>query len=201
MNSKNKNIFIASLLALIALSGGYYFLNKHKELSSTSQSQNTINIHEPVGTISTTRSGITSYVNKNMGLTFEFPQDWHLGVNTLGDASGYGYLQLFNYDEKTADGKSIFPKGHNKIEASVTLNDKYTASSDYPAKSVNEQEIKVGAQKVSQIDVELLGGQKMRGYIIPLMGVDKKFLSVFIYGDPANFHVLDELVQSIEWTQ
>ncbi len=160
--------------------------------------QYTVNTNEPVGTISTTTSGQTSYVNKNMGLTFEFPQDWHLGMNTLGDASGHGYLQLFNYDEHQADGKSVFSEGHNKIEAGISSEDTYGTSSDYPEKSRVTKKITVSGQPATLVDIEL-GGQNIRNYSIELPSSSGKLFSISIYGDPKNFEVLDNLIKSFKW--
>ncbi len=202
MNSKYNNICVIFFFALIGLFAlGYYCLNKQKILPVAVQPQNASNFNEPAGAISTTSSGQLVYENKNLGLQFEFPPDWHLSKNTLGDASGHGYLQLFNYDEHQTDKKNVFSKGANKIEISISLNNTYTPSSDYPANSVHEQQVRIGGQEITRVDVELFGGQKMRIYFIPITADTIKFLNLVIFGDDANFSVLDNLVQGVQWSQ
>lgn len=150
-----------------------------------------------VGDISTSTSGMMLYRNNQLGLAFEYPQGWRVSSNSLG----YGMLQLFSYDVANADGKSVFPKGDNKIEAVIVNDPIITTSSDYPEKSRETTPVSVVGQRADKTTVTLQGGEKSLIYIIPLPSQSGKFLRIVIYGDPANFSILDDLVQSIQWVQ
>lgn len=163
---------------------------------ASKKDQNPIKINtgnQTTGTVSTTTDAQMVYENKNLGLQFNFPLGWHAGVNTLGDSSGYGYLQLFNYDETKASG-SVFPEGENKIEIAITDENTIATSSDYPEQSRKTNQVQIAGKTATQFDIILSGSQKYRAYIIPFQS---RFLRMVIYGDPANFYLLDNIVKSI----
>ncbi|MBI2120936.1 MAG: hypothetical protein HYT94_04920 [Parcubacteria group bacterium] len=195
----NKTIIIVAVVIFLAI---IVFLVKPKNntaipVPSPNTATNTVKTGDFVGSISEGTDDHLLYSNEKIGLTFAFPKNWRVGDNSLGN----GYLQLFNYDVSQATGKSVFPAGHNKIEAIVGTSNRYEQSSDYPAKSVNEQQIEIDGQNVTRTDVELAGGEKERIYYILIPTDPEKFLSVVIFGDVSNFSVLDDLVKSIRWTK
>lgn len=155
-----------------------------------------VNLPKDTGTVSTSTKGVLLYTNEKVGVSFLFPQGWHLGNNLLGN----GLLQLLNYDVGNYSGKGFSPNGEiNKIEAVIDTSNKYEQSSDYPAKSVKEQQVEIAGQKATRTDVELVGGEKERIYYIPMPSTPEKFLSIVIFGDISNFYMLDNLVKSIQW--
>lgn len=149
-----------------------------------------------VGNISAGIDDQMLYSNEKIGLTFAFPKNWHVGNNALGAGS----LQLLNYDTSNPPSKNFTADGKiNKIEVVIDMSNKYEQSSDYPAKSINEQQVEIAGQKATRTDVELARGEKERIYYIPIPLTPKKFLSIVIFGDTSNFYVLDDLVKSIQW--
>jgi len=117
-----------------------------------------------------------------------------MGNNDLGRGS----LQFFNYDESKSS-KSVFSTGTNKIEAVVVTTSPYVPSSDYPEKTHSVTEVTIAGRKAYRVEVELVGGERMLGYLIPLQNTNGKSLAITIYGDPANFYVLGNLLNSFEW--
>ena len=114
---------------------------------------------------------------------------------------GYGTFQLFKYAnllESRDDGFS--GEGSiNKIEAGISASNSYGTSTDYPEKERITKEVVVAGQPAIRFEVELSGGQKILSYSILLPTMIDKYLSIVIYGDSSNFHILDEIVKSIEW--
>lgn len=211
---KTKNIaIIAAVAVLIILALAWKFNlftqvptppNQAVPVNSTSSqnppANNTVNVNGHAGIVSTSTNGKPLYTNSKVGLKFVFPQGWHVGNDFLG----YGSLQLFNYDETKAPGKGGFPsdEGINKIEAIVTDNSvSDSATPDYPEKSRKTTQANVAGQTATLEDIEFVSQGKIRTYYVPLSNTQGKFLSITIFGDPSNFQVLDEIVQSIEWTK
>jgi hypothetical protein len=58
-------------------------------------------------------------------------------------------------------------------------------------------DVEVTGSNCSRFEVELVGGEKILSYGIPLGETEGKYLNISIYGDPSNFSVLDTLVKSI----
>lgn len=146
-----------------------------------------------VGIIATTTANTMLYTSKKYNFQLIYPQGWNVGDNHLG----YGTFQLFNYDLSQALGKSFFPKGHNKIEAVISTSDLDEISDIYSEKKRVEKEVVVAGQKATRVEVELLGGEKILIYIISLPTTSSQYLNISIYGDSSNFHVLDEMVESL----
>ncbi|OHA17560.1 MAG: hypothetical protein A3H57_00775 [Candidatus Taylorbacteria bacterium RIFCSPLOWO2_02_FULL_43_11] len=153
-----------------------------------------LNLDEYLGKISSNDEVLNVYTNNKFGFTFTYPKEWHVGDNHLG----YGTFQLFNYDESNASG-SVFAKGWNKIEAGIVSNSDYGSSDEYPEKSRKEIPMEVRGQPSTTTEVTLIGGEKIYSYSILLPSVPDSHLSIAMYGDPLNFYVLDELVQSMTW--
>lgn len=198
-----KNIFI--IVGLVAIGVLVWTFSVRNNNFPSVENRPPINIEEtPSGTVATTTGGNMLYRNEKLGVQFTFPSNWHLGTNTIGNVSGHGYMQLFNYNENQAVGKSIFPEGYNKIEAVVGERSFFSEepSSDYPEQSRNTEEVVIAKQKATKVDITLMGGQKIRTYNVPLPNpVGDYILKINIYGDPDNFYVLDQLVNSIEWLE
>ena len=133
------------------------------------------------------------YENNQLGLKFYFPSAWHLAKDTLGDSSQHGYLQLFNYDEGSVNGKG-FQSLQNKIELTITNNYSVATSSDYPEKTRVETNFLIKGITATSTDVTLSDQQSYRVITIPMKSA---FLKAVVYGDPKNFEVLNVLIKSI----
>lgn len=149
------------------------------------------------GTVSTSTDGQLIYSNSTLGLSFTFPQDWHLGSNILG----YGTLQLFNYNEQVAEPKDTFPPDSrtNKIEAVITSDTSFT-NNEYPERARDAMQMVINGQELTRQDVEFAYGGKVRAYFIPVPFKPGKVLSMVIFGDPGNFYVLDNIVKGLRWS-
>ncbi len=193
MKIKNTIVVIVILIVVILLMWKFYSPTKSPYSENI---PNPINMNEYAGTISTTTSGQLLYTNSKVALKFSFPQGWHLGSNTLG----YGALQLFNYDENIASSKDGFDPNTktNKIEAMISSENSYT-NTEYPEKTRERKEIRINNQKIIRENIEFEYGAKLRFYSIPVPNENGKFLSIVIYGNSANFYILDDLVKSLEW--
>lgn len=193
MNQTKKNKIILFLLIIIILFGGGYLLWNIQNKSNNSAQE------EPSNTEQISKESKNTYTDEKYGFRFVYPQGWRIGDNRID----YGTLQLFNYSAAQASGKGGFPGdgGMNKIEAAISANNAYGSSDDYPEKSRTTAEVTVAGQKATRTEVELAGGEKMIFYAVPLPKHPGKFFGVTIYGDPSNFHVLDEIIASIEWLQ
>lgn len=181
-------IIIVSFLSIIMFG---LWLAKGREAIPV---QDDSNISSPSG-FATSTQGLRVYKNTALGLKFEYPAGWYVDSDHLGQ----GTLQLFNYDVAAADGKSIFPKGSNKIEAIITDDSNIVTSSDYPEKSRQTTAVEVAGKQATRIHI-LLEGSQMLVYVIPIASQKSVYLRMIIYGDPHNFSVLDDVVKSIEWT-
>ena len=146
---------------------------------------------EYAGTIVATSDGRNVYTSNKLGIRFTYPHGWRIGDNALG----YGTFQLFNYDESVE--RPGFTDGMNKIEAVVIPSNPYEISGEYPEKSRAVTQIQAAGQRVTQYDERLEFGS-IRGYLMRLPTVPGKFFAITIYGDPANFHTLDEIIKSVE---
>lgn len=202
MNLQNKRNTIVLILVVLLVSSvvWYFLLPTKKELANTTLPDKAVIsqipiIDEYVGLISATTDGQNIYTSNKYGIKFTYPQGWRVGDNHLG----YGTFQLFNYDVSQAGGKSLFPKGQNKIEASILSNNIYGTSTDYPEKGRVVKQVLVAGQVATRFDIELVGGEKILSYIVSLPSTSEKYFSINMYGDPLNFHILDEVVGSITW--
>lgn len=185
-NITMKKILIFLIVAVVI--GGIYFIfadsNVPANSSLDSNSQNEIS----------TAGGV--YTSEEYGFRFSYPDDWYMGNGDLER----GTLQFFNYDKSKASG-AVFSAGTNKIEAIVVAVSPYEPSSDYPEKTHMTTKTVVGGREASRIEVELVGGEKMLGYLIPLANTNGKFLAIAIYGDPLNFRILEDIVTGFGWME
>lgn len=188
MNTKKLIIFVIVVAVII---WGLSLVSGKKDTQPITNTDD-----QTTGIVSTTTNAKMTYENKNLGITFNFPVGWHLGKNTLGDSSGYGYLQLFNYDETQTSGGSVFADGTNKIEIVITNDNHIATSSDYVEQNRETTQVQVAGKTATRFDITLAGNQKYRTYMIPLK---ERFLSMTIYGDPNNFNILDEIIKSVSF--
>ncbi|HVS79817.1 MAG TPA: hypothetical protein VHF05_02470 [Candidatus Paceibacterota bacterium] len=146
------------------------------------------------GTVTSTTNGQFIYRNDKIGIQFVFPAGWHIGSDSLNN----GTLQLFNYDERMP--RKGFSQGMNKIEADINTHNVYF-NTEYPEKASSTKQITVAGQKSVQEDLELATGLKIRAYFIPMPSQPDLYFGIAVYGDPSNFYVLDNLVQSLSWVK
>jgi hypothetical protein len=185
-----KNLIILAIAAVLVVFG-IIFIGSKQNPDSIKITDNRV-----TGIVSTSTDGKMLYANKDLGMRFNYPIGWHLGENTLGDSSGHGYLQLYNYDETQVSGGSVFEQGTNKIEIVLVDNSEMATSSDYVEQDRKTAQVEIAGKSSIRYDITLLGNQKYRTYIIPYKD---KFLSMTIYGDSRNFSVLDQVVQSLSF--
>jgi hypothetical protein len=147
------------------------------------------------GTISTTTDGYLLYTDNKAGFKFRFPQGWHIGSG----ARGHGDFQLYNYDE-TLHVKDRFAADAriNKISGGIGSSSSFV-NDEYPEKARRVENVEINNQKAIREDIELIGGERFRLYFMPVPSEEDRFLSMSIAGDPTNFHVLDQIAQSLEW--
>jgi hypothetical protein len=211
MNTQKTKVLASLIIVAMVVGAGWYFLKGRGENKITNQNivpspsaantvlnanGNTVNLNDYVGTISTSTDGQKSlYTSVKYGLRFSYPIEWRVGDNHLG----YGTFQLFNYEESIAN--KHFSEGQNKIEIVIGTDDFLKPSSDYPQKTNQSKQIKIDGHIITRHDIELVDGEKYRTYALALPRGPSTFLFLTIYGDPSNFSVLDEIVQSIEWTK
>lgn len=207
IKSKYQLVFLVfSLMAILGWLG--VFLVKRDTSSNIKQSDHvpktsngskledaTKDNTEYVGIISPSATNKQSeYLNKKYGFSFMFPSSWQIGDNHLGA----GTFQIFNYIPR--DGKDSFSgENTNKIEATIAYTQEISLSDDYPSTKISTTTLNIAGQGSLVIDYQLVGGQRIHSYSIPLPNTKDNFLVISIYGDKSNFHVLDELVKSIQW--
>ena len=205
MNLQNKRNTIVLILAVLLMPSvvWYFLFHTKKELVNSTLPDKTVISQIPVetdedeyvGLISANMDNQNIYTSDKYGIKFTYPKEWRVGDNHLG----YGTFQLFNYDVSQAGGKSLFPKGQNKIEASIVSTNIYGASTDYPETRRVIKQVLVAGQTATRFEIELTGGEKILSYIVSLPVTSDKYFSINMYGDPLNFHILDEVVGSIVW--
>lgn len=198
------NIKVTSVVFLIvAIIAGILIFFKESLLNSsvpqpiatTSPSQSA---DQYVGEISTTTSGQNVYTSTKYGFQFTYPIEWHVEDNIPG------YVQLSNSNRPDLGQTRGFAKGENKIEVSIINGSDSSAklfseTPDYPIKSRESISLNLAGATVPGVNVELVRGDNVRIFVVPLLHMPEKSLMIVIYGDPSNFHVLNDLVKSITW--
>lgn len=139
-----------------------------------------------VGIIASSTTGFNSYTSNKYHFSFNFPADWRLGDNNIG----WGTLQIENYDSSLYGGEG-WPPGINKIEA-VILTDPGTYFAIPNDKGT--QVTIAGQNALRNFDA----GDGILSYVIPLPKVSGKYLGISMYGDPANYSVLDDLLKTLK---
>jgi hypothetical protein len=163
----------------------------------SSPASTTPDLSEYAGVIATSTSGMSTYTSSKYGFRLSYPQSWSVVANRLGNYDTF-LLRNYQYD---SDQKG-FGVGQNEIQiAIVNSGSPYEPVSDYPEKHRDVKEIVIKDRLGTRYNIELIGGENSRGYLFPLSSTPGKFVAITTKGDPTNFHVLDELVQGIEWTQ
>ncbi|MDO8604419.1 MAG: hypothetical protein Q7K40_03420 [bacterium] len=147
------------------------------------------------GVITEGSKGYNTYTSKKYGIQFSYPEKWRVGDNHLG----YGTFQLFNFFNQE---EGAMRAGKNKIE--IYLNPIYAYNkpdtADIDTKILTKKIIISGQLALrSEIEFSYGDGTSMISYEILIPTIPDKYLGMSMYGDPANFHILDEMVKTIKW--
>lgn len=188
-----KNInetLLCTVILLTIISGGYFLLKNKSNVNDSAVEQ----LSEMEKSNIYTLQEQNLYKNETYGFSFNYPQDWHIGIDNLGR----GPVQFFNYEE-TNEREVLFSSGRNKIEAVIVKNNPFKESNDYPEKLHVEIEASIAGRKATRTEIELIGGEKMLGYLVPLPNDENKSLAITIYGDPDNFYILENIIDNFEW--
>jgi len=184
MMKKNKIILSLIIIILILI---FSFLNFNKESIDDNEiiisNEDQLNIEK-----------INTYSNDQYNFSFSYPTTWIIKSDNLGK----GALQLLNYDDSKSSNS--FSEGENKIEFVIIDQLNIDDSSDYPEKNKTVADVRITNQDSKKINIELTNGEKIISYYIPIPQ-QNKYLYVSIYGDIRNFDVLDEVVNSIQWSK
>lgn len=153
------------------------------------------NVNDHVGTISRGANGWSVYTNLEYNLRFRYPEGWYVGDTRLGE----GTFQLYSYDNQKAESEGFPPSDStNKIEVGIDSDATYI-NTEYQEKSRVTEKLNIAGQAAIREDIEVEYVGKIRVYFIRLPNDEQEYLGLVIYGDPSNFYVLDEIVQSLEW--
>jgi hypothetical protein len=193
-NNKNQIELVLSVIFFMAIGFVWYLIFSNKK-EDTTISQIPVNIDEYIGTISSNVDGQNMYTSNKYNFQFIYPEEWRVGDNHLG----YGTFQIFNYKESEATETSVFQKGRNKVEIAITSNNTVDTSPEYPEMNRITKEIMVNGQPATRFEIEMTGGGKILSYKILIPTISNKYVSMSIYGDSSNFHILDEIVKSLIW--
>lgn len=203
-SKKNTSVFIFSVVAIfVILIIGWQMSQNEKNkipVGTTRTAGGEIknnNQNDKIWTTSTSSGGLSIYLSEKYKVRFLCPQSWHVGGNDLS----YDHFQLFNYDESVAGKDFSNESAVNKIAVGISDTNTYGTSSDYAEKVRKEKTIIIGGQQANVVDVELVGGQIIRSYFVALPSQQGKFLAMTIYGNVANFHLLDEIATSAEFNK
>lgn len=214
-HQKTMSKITLGIISLIVLCGGMLFWYQYNRTNismwrpaATSTNPTQGDLEQYVGQITTDANGNNVYTSLKYRLSFTYPKGWHVGDNHLG----YGTLQLLNYDENTVSPKDSFGVDSkiNKIEAGIGNGDPEDVvskivvkdpSADYPVEKFSNVHLVIGGQSAIKTTIELVGGEKDVTYSIPLKSMPNMFLGITIYGDPTKFPILDQIVQSLKFSQ
>lgn len=139
----------------------------------------------PAGTIKS-----TLYTNNDFKFSFSYPSSWRIiDQSKLGTG---GTLFLFNYPaSQTILDAGSSPKGQNIIQVGIAPMSSFTDINDG-----NTTETTVAGQKAY---VEKGNEVKFYSYTIAIPSSAGKYVRMTIYGDPANFSTLDDLIKTLTW--
>ena len=187
--AKDKNTFYAFLTD----SDGFFKIAPVDSWECVSSNDKQQTYGADRGVIASSSQGFNSYTSTKYGFTFTYPADWRVGDNEIG----YGTLQLLNYDPATAEGKGGFPLGDNKIEAGILGNDAagYVGLPNW--RHVGEHTVLAGID-MWRFDPDI-SDYGILTYIVTLPS--NNYLGISMYGDSSNFHVLDDAIATLRWTQ
>lgn len=129
-----------------------------------------------------------TYISKEFGLKFDYPNNWREGNKNINDHGGV--FQLFNYSELNSG--SNFLKGMNKIEMTIIGN-----PLTYFPHPENAVETMFAGQKAYRFQDASIGSSL--SYTISLPSYPGKYLVATIYGDSVNYDVLEEILKSLMW--
>ena len=207
MNLKNKKIIgLAALIIFVIVAVGFW-LNTFRNISQGDTGKNIFGEQIlPPGTpadietyrgiiASSTTKGYNTYTSKKYGIQFSYPIEWRVGNNNLGN----GTFQLFNFFNQE---EGAIRAGKNKIE--IYLNPIYAYNkpdtADINTKTLTKKIVISGQLALrSEVEFSYGDGASMISYEILIPTIPDKYLGMSMYGDPANFHILDEMVKTLKW--
>ena len=142
----------------------------------------------------------TEYYNAYQKIKFTIPTGWSVSKDYMDDNSyKLGQFQLFNYI--VSSNSKGFAKGQNKIEGMIISSQNSSTSttedSVYTPKSKKEEIVMISGNKVNSKTEVFDGGITIKTYMLPIYKNTGSYLSLSIYGDVANFNMLDLLAKQI----
>jgi hypothetical protein len=149
-----------------------------------------------VGEIASDASGNNTYTSPKYGISFTYPKGWHIDSNSLG----YGTLRLINFDVRANEQRDFAP-GQNKIEVNIDTHPSVEYSPDYPNEKHEITRVEIGGIRTVRTVVFLSEGLEFLNYIIPIPALKEKYLTMSMWGDSANFYVLDQVARSIKFSK
>ncbi len=190
------NKYLAILLGVVAVGAGFLMWTKPSVSTlSTDVSEKTkvavdngdtsTHVRTITGTVNKIDDKISTYVSDKYKFKFSYPSTWRVE----GNQTGYNTLQLLNYSDNQAGDSGRWAKGMNKIEMTI-IDNPSSYFSDY-----SMVETTIAGQKAWKG----AGGLSWLSYAITLPSGPAKYLAVTIYGDSANYYVLEDLLKSLTW--
>ncbi|MHB8651903.1 MAG: hypothetical protein ACYC8S_02095 [Minisyncoccota bacterium] len=170
---------------------------------------------EYTGVISPSTEKLNLYTAKRYGLQFLYPKEWRVKDNFFGRLGNNspGQIIFSNYPE--SEEYSSVPtetNGKNSILIQTYSDNIYaTSTGGYNDSKIVKKQVMIAGRPVTKFEIE---GEALTGvhgqvtyfgkggiyhvlvYFIPIPN-SGNYLRFSIYGDPSNFHVLDEIVQSL----
>lgn len=153
-------------------------------------------VHDYAREIGTdTTADTNTYTNTAHNFSLSYPADWH-----EGSANRDNLFQLYNYDVSSVNGSHTWPPGYNKIEGVVATDTSILGPSRvFTEEERTEIEVTVAGKTATRTDVTLSDGNQTRSYVVFFDDPADQFLITTIYGDPANFHVLNTVVETLRF--
>ncbi len=161
--------------------------------------------NQPTSTAEATKQWATStnqneelsvtYTNHQHEFQFDYPADWRVGDTDTSD----GTFQLFNYTEDNGGSGHEFAEGNNKIEMAITNRSRPATSSVFVETDREETEVTIDGTTAIRTASTLQGGSQTLSYTIPLPQASSTFFNMTVHGDPENFDVLEEMVNTFNF--
>lgn len=214
---KEKKIIIIILITLFILAFGFW-LQALRDIARGDTGKNIFGeqILNP-GTIvetdfyrgiiaSSTIKGYSTYISKKYGVRFSFPEEWG-GRGYLDGSVAFANYPASEYPDFALTGTD----GRSQISAWFEGRLPYGAIGEFSLATMNKQEkekrqVMVDGQPADRWEIKAyLWGRDAHvlTYFITLppqpLQDHRGYLRFDIYGDPANFYILDEMVKTIKW--
>ncbi len=191
----NKKLFL--VVGLFILTGVLGALKSSDNISIvTTDDSNTQNFDTAQDATWTIVDDKEKYVNNIAGISFIVPEGWHVSRDHVDNGVvKNGLIQMFNYTP--GEPKSGFPLGQNKIEGTISPNNKYSLSADdiYTPENLKEYVVVISNKNINVAEGNY-GDIEFKTYYVPTK-ISDKYLTITIYGDIKNFYILDNLVKSL----